>query len=104
MNAQKAKAIRKFIKENMGLDPKKDTMIYEQLKKAVQEQGAVLPNTNYKVGDRVEFTFENGNKKTAVVSKINGYSRITGELFMILTEEATGIGINSVYDKNRKKL
>ncbi len=103
MNATKAKYVRKFMKINMGIDPNQRYDIYRSFKNAILA-GSVMPLNNYKIGDKVEFTFDTGIKKQCIVSRIDGYDQKTGQLLLTLKEIDTQIAINSAYDRNRRKL
>ncbi len=103
MNATKAKYVRKFMKINMGIDPNQRYDIYRSFKNAILA-GSVMPLNNYKIGDKVEFTFDTGIKKQCIVSTVDGFNQKTGELILKLKEIATDIAIDSFYDRNRRKL
>ena len=63
----------------------------------------VKPLTNWKAGDLCRFKFD-GFDKVLIITKIDGYNTVTGELHMQLMDEKTGEKYNSAYDKNRFKV
>lgn len=103
MNAKKAKAIRKFMRVNMGLNPAEYKSLYKDIKKKGDNRFA-HPKDNWRVGEDCEYRFADGQKKRLKIARINGYNKLTGELHLTLRDSETGAELNSAYDKDRFKI
>ncbi len=90
------------MKQTMNIDPLNNKRLYKQVKRRSADT-KVLPKDNWKIGEKLNYRFLNGNEMLMTVVKINGYNTLTGELHLTLVDDK-GIGLNSAYDKERFKI